>query len=153
MRLPIDARDVAPRLMTGVFMLHSGLSKHKNRHDEQMAQGVHGMAVGAYPFLDRVPPLTFLRLLSITEMSLGTALLLPLVPTAVGGAGLTAFSSALLGLYIRTPALREEGSLAPSEQGIAMAKDSWLFGIGLGFLTDACVSREHRRRSASRWCH
>lgn len=37
------------------------------------------------------------------------ALLLTVVPTAVAGAGLAAFSAGLLGLYLRTPGMRQEG--------------------------------------------
>lgn len=54
----------------------------------------------------------------------------------VAGTALTAFSAGLLGLYLRTPAMREEGSLRPSQQGMAIAKDIWMFGIGLTLLID-----------------
>ncbi|MFJ6211775.1 hypothetical protein ACIQGZ_00255 [Streptomyces sp. NPDC092296] len=141
MRLPIKARHLAPRLITGAFILNSGLGKFQARHDEQTAQALHGMAAGSYPFLRRVPPATFVTLLAAAETALGGALLLPVVPTAVAGAGLTAFSGGLLGLYFRTPGLRKPGSLAPTQDGLPIAKDSWLLGIGLGFLTDACAER------------
>lgn len=39
-----------------------------------------------------------MRLLSACEIALGSALLVPIVPAAVAGAGLTAFSGGLLGL-------------------------------------------------------
>jgi hypothetical protein len=39
------------------------------------------------------------------------------VPSLVAGAALTAFSGALLGLYLRTPGMHEEGSLLPTPQG------------------------------------
>ena len=62
------------------------------------------MAVGAYPFLARLKPKDFARLLSISEIAVGSALLLPIVPAGAAGAGLTAFSAGLVGLYARTPA-------------------------------------------------
>ena len=62
--------------------------------------------------------------------------MLPIVPTAVAGAGLAAFSAGLVGLYLRTPGMREDGSLRPTQQGIALAKDVWMLGIALGFLID-----------------
>jgi hypothetical protein len=61
------------------------------------------------------------------------------VPGAVAGAGLAAFSGGLLGLYARTPGLRKPGTLQPTENGIAIAKDIWLAGIGLGLVIDDCA--------------
>jgi hypothetical protein len=58
------------------------------------------------------------------------------VPSALVGAALTAFSGALLGLYLRIPGLRQEGSLRPTNQGIPIAKDVWLLGIGLALVVD-----------------
>ncbi|MFH9729866.1 hypothetical protein [Streptomyces sp. NPDC017260] len=141
MRLPIEPRHVAPRLATGAFILNSGLAKRGA--DEQTASMLHGMAKNAYPFLGRVRPTTFVRLLSAGEMALGAALLLPVVPTAVAGAALTAFSAGLVGLYLRTPGMREEGSLRPTQEGTALAKDTWMLGVGVGFVVDA-ATRESR---------
>ena len=70
------------------------------------------------------------------EVALGTALLIPFVPDVLAGAGLTAFSGGLLGLYARTPGLRKEGSLFPTQDGIALAKDVWMTGIGVSLLVD-----------------
>jgi hypothetical protein len=99
------------------------------------------MAVGSYPFLARLKPKDFARLLSISEIALGTALLLPVVPTAVAGAGLTAFSGGLLGLYARTPGMTREDGIRPSQQGIPLAKDVWMLGIGIGLTIDALTDR------------
>ena len=60
-------------------------------------------------------------LLAVSEVALGTALLIPFVPDVVAGAGLTAFSGGLLGLYARTPGLRKEGSPFPTQDGITLA--------------------------------
>ncbi|MFD5655666.1 hypothetical protein [Streptomyces sp. NPDC127039] len=139
MRLPIELRHVAPRLATGAFILNSGLAKRGA--DEQTAAMMHGMAKNTYPFLGRLRPATFLRLLSAGEITLGAALLLPVVPTAVAGIGLTAFSAGLVGLYLRTPGMREEGSLRPTQDGTALAKDTWMLGIGIGFVVDGATGR------------
>ncbi|MFC5957647.1 hypothetical protein ACFP51_25225 [Streptomyces pratens] len=141
MRLPIELRHVAPRLATGAFLLNSGLSKRVV--DEETAAQLHGMAKNTYPFLGKVPAATFARLLSAGEITLGAALLLPVVPTVVAGAGLAAFSSALLGMYLRTPGMREEGSLRPTQQGTPLAKDVWMLGVGIGFVVDE-MTRDRR---------
>ena len=130
------------RLATGAFVLHSGLQKW--RGDEQTAQGLHGMATGTYPFLASVEPTRFLRALAVGELVTGAALLVPFVPRAVAGALLTGFSVGLMGLYLRTPGMREPGSLAPTQQGLAIAKDVWMLGIGTGLVLDDVLDRRAR---------
>ena len=131
----VRLRHLPGRLTTGVFIVNSGLSK---RHaDDDTAAALHGMAAAAYPFLRSIPPQRFVRLVSAGELALGTALLLPVVPAVVAGAALTAFSAGLLGLYLRTPNMRAEASLRPTQQGLTIAKDVWMFGIGLTLLIDA----------------
>jgi uncharacterized membrane protein YkgB len=103
---------------------------------EDQARGVHGMAVGAYPFLRRVPPTTFLRALAVAEIGLGAALLAPFVPNRLAGASLTAFSGSLLTMYLRTPTLHEPGSIWPTPAGIGVSKDVWMLGVGVGLLAD-----------------
>lgn len=131
MPLP-EPRDIPPRLATGAFILNSGLGKLKA--DEATAQGLHGMASTVYPFLGKLEPARFTRLLAWSEIAVGGTLLAPFVPTRLAGLVLTGFSGGLLGLYLRTPGMREPGSLRPSQNGVPLAKDSWMFGIGLGFL-------------------
>ncbi|MGY1718973.1 MULTISPECIES: hypothetical protein [unclassified Blastococcus] len=143
MGLPITLSEIPPRLSAGAFILNSGLGKRGA--DEQAAAGMHGFASGTYPFLARMEPQQFAKALSTAEIAVGAALLTPFVPTAVAGAALTAFSGGLLGLYLKTPGMRKEGSLAPTEQGLAIAKDSWLLGIGIGMLVRGTLEREPRR--------
>jgi hypothetical protein len=134
MRLPIKARHLPPRIAAGAFILNSGVGKWSA--DDETAAQLHGFAVGTYPFLSKLKPKDFVRLLSVSEIALGAALLLPVVPAAVAGAGLTAFSGGLLGLYARTPGMRKDGTPFPTQQGIAIAKDVWMLGIGLGLVVD-----------------
>lgn len=121
------------RAITGAFILNSGLTKLKA--DPETAEGVHGFATAAYPELKRMRPEEFTKLLATGEIALGVALLTPVVPAALAGAGLTAFSAGLLGLYLKIPGMRQQGTLKPTQEGTAIAKDSWLFGIGLSLLT------------------
>jgi hypothetical protein len=83
----------------------------------------------------------FARLLAASEIALGTSLLLPIIPTWLTGAGLTAFSGGLLGLYAKTPGMRKEGSPFPTQQGVPLAKDAWMLGIGLGLIIDDLTDR------------
>ncbi|MQA01946.1 MAG: hypothetical protein GEV07_04190 [Streptosporangiales bacterium] len=134
MRWKTMLRDLPGRTAAGAFILNSGLSKRSA--DAETAEHLHGMASGTYPFVKNLDAQTFTRLVSAGEITLGTVLLLPVVPTAVAGAGLAAFAGGLFGLYLRTPGMRQEGSLRPTPDGIALAKDTWLLGMGLGFVLD-----------------
>jgi len=143
MALPISLSEIAPRISAGAFILNSGLGKRGA--DEGTAAGLHGFATGTYPFLKSVDPATFVKVLAYSEIAVGTALLTPFVPTAVAGALLTGFSGGLLGLYLNTPGMRKPGSLAPTQEGLTVAKDVWLLGIGIGLLTRGTIDREPRR--------
>jgi hypothetical protein len=136
------ARQLPARLTTGAFILNAGVGKWSA--DEETAARLHGMAVGTYPFLAQLKPKDFARLLAASEIALGSALLLPVVPAGLAGAALTAFSGGLLGLYLRTPGMRQEGSLRPAQQGTALAKDVWMLGIGLSLLADALTDQQAR---------
>ena len=57
---------------------------------------------------------------------------------------LTAFALGTLGLYLRTPGMRQEGSLRPTQQGIPLAKDAWMVGIGLALMIDEVAGRANR---------
>ena len=122
------------RITAGAFILNSGIGKLSA--DEETAAQLHGFAAGTYPFLNKVKPKDFARALAITEITLGAALIIPWVPSLVAGAGLTAFSGGLLGLYVRTPGMRKDGTPLPTQQGIPLAKDVWMAGIGLGLVID-----------------
>ncbi len=123
--------------MAGSFILNSGLSKLNG--DDDQAKAVHGMASGAFPALDKVAPRPLLKALAIGEITLGGALLTPLVPAGLAGLGLTAFSGALLTMWWRTPGMHAEGSPRPTQQGQAIAKDVWMLGIGTGLVIDAAL--------------
>ena len=128
-----------PRLITGAYIVNTGVSKLGA--DEETAKRLHGMATAAYPLLGKLDAQIFTRLLGAGEITLGASLLLPIVPTALAGLGLAGFSTGLLGLYLRIPGMRQNGSLRPTAQGTPLAKDAWLLGIGLSFVLDTILSR------------
>ncbi|GAA3388025.1 hypothetical protein [Cryptosporangium minutisporangium] len=145
MRFLGQLSHLPPRIATGAYILNSGLSKRNA--DDQAAAGMHGMAAGTYPFLAGIEPKQFAKYLSTAEIALGAALLVPVVPAAVAGAGLAAFAGGLLGLYLKTPGLREEGSLRPTQAGTPIAKDVWMFGIGAGLVLDSLSNRATKKKS------
>lgn len=124
--------------------MNSGLSKLKA--EEETAKHLHGFASGTYPFLENAPPQQFVKALGAAEVALGGALLLPVVVgDGLAGLGLTAFASGLLGLYMKTPGMREDGGVRPTQDGIAIAKDVWLAGIGLTLMSSSLTTRRINR--------
>ena len=134
MRLRLAARDIPGRFATGAFILHSGLEKWHGPAEQ--AEAVHGMAATAFPILRPIPAARFLRLLAASEVVTGSLLLAPFISNAIAGTALTGFSGALLGMYARTPAMHNPGSVWPTQAGIAVSKDVWMLGVGLGLLAD-----------------
>ncbi len=135
MRRRPSLHAIPGRLATGAFILHSGMEKWGA--PPERAAGLHQTASAAFPVLRSLSPGVFVRLLSVSEVATGSLLLAPFVRNRVAGAALTAFSGALLTMYWRTPAMRREGSIWPSPAGLAVSKDVWMLGIGLGLLADA----------------
>lgn len=140
MGLPIKLRHLPPRLAAGAYILNSGLGKRGL--DEESAAGLQAMGANAYPQLKEMSPQDFGKLLSTGEIALGAALLAPIVPSWLAGLGLTAFSGSLLRMYLNTPGLTEEDGVRPTNDGVPIAKDVFLLGIGLGLLVDAMTSRK-----------
>lgn len=135
------AMQLPTRLATGAFILNSGWSKWEA--SDEKAKHLHAVAKDAYPMFENVDSAVFTKALSIGEMALGGALLLPIVPEWMAGAGLTAFSAGLLGLYARLPGMRQPGSVRPSDDGLPLAKDSWMLAIGLSLLAGAVTKAPH----------
>ncbi|NEA88613.1 hypothetical protein G3I20_20695 [Streptomyces sp. SID8111] len=133
------ARQLPLRLSTGLFFLNSGLAKRGA--DDATAEGLHQFASGTYPVLEKYSAAQFTRVLSAGEIAIAGALLLPVVPAAVAGGAVTAFAAGTLGLYLRTPGMRQEDSLRPTEQGVPLAKDVWILGIGLSLLAEGLRRR------------
>jgi uncharacterized membrane protein YphA (DoxX/SURF4 family) len=131
-KLKMKFRDLPGRVSTGSYILHSGLEKWGG--DEQRAEIIQGMAAGAFPRLKQIPPAQFLRLLSASEVALGGALLTPFVSSFTAGAALCGFSGSLLAMYWRTESLHKPNSPWPTQGGLAISKDVWMFGIGAGLM-------------------
>lgn len=135
-------RTMPTRAATGAYILHTGWEKWHG--SKEQAEGVHGMASGAFPVFASMKATDFLKLLSVGEMAVGAALLAPVVPSALAGVALTGFSGALVTMYLRTDGMHKPGSVWPTPQGTAISKDVWMLGIGLGLIIDGLTSRRDR---------
>ncbi|MPV87311.1 hypothetical protein [Georgenia ruanii] len=139
MGLPLRLRHVPARLATGAFILNSGITKRGLT--EEAATGLQQMAVQAFPQFGQLSAKDFGKLLSTAEIALGSALLLPIVPTWLAALGLAGFSGALLRVYTKVPGLTQEGSLRPTQDGTVIAKDVWMAGIAWSLLVDEVTAR------------
>ncbi|MEJ6018808.1 hypothetical protein [Corynebacterium sp. H113] len=128
----IDLATYPARLFPGLVFLNSGLGKRGL--DEEGAKGLQDFAGVALPFVKKLEPTTFGKLLSTAEIVTGAALLTPFVPNVVAGTALAGFGAGFTAMYLRTPGLTEEGSVKPTQDGLPMAKDTWLLGTGLALM-------------------
>ena len=136
---------VPVRLATGAIILDQGLLKLDA--DEDTARWLHGQAVVAFPQFADMDPKDFVQLLSASEIALGAALLgIGFVPSGLAGLGLSAFAGSLTRLYLTAPGTRREGTVAPSHQGIGLAKDSWMLAIGVALVLDSVLGSGRGRR-------
>ena len=145
MSITAKLRRAPGRVVTGALILNAGIGKLGG--DEETAGALHGMASGAYPHLAKIEPKLFLKVVAVSEVALGAALLLPIVPAGLAGLGLVAFSGSMLGMWWRTPGMHEEGSPRPTQQGVAIAKDVWMLGIGTGLVIDAVTAESKAART------
>ena len=58
------------------------------------------------------------------------------MPKKIAGAALGAFSAGLLSMYFRNPAMTESDGIRPSQEGMSLAKDSFMLAIAGALLTD-----------------
>ena len=125
---------VALRLASGAFILNSGIGKLGL--ETEHAAGLQQMALNTFPQLNDIAPEKFGQYLSYGEIGLGSALLLPFLPSRLVGLALTGFAGSLVYTYLKTPGMTQADGFRPTAQGTAMAKDIWLLAIGLALLFD-----------------
>lgn len=137
------------RVTTGAFILNAGIGKLGA--DEGTAQFLHGAAASTYPSLFKdMDPTKFARMLALSEIGLGAALLAPMVPATVAGAALTGFGGSLIGMYLKTPSMTLDDGVRPSQEGTAVAKDVWLVGAGLTLLSQGIAAAAKSGAKSSR---
>ena len=115
------------RAVPGAFILNSGIGKLGM--PAEMAAGLQGMAAQGVPPLAKLTPEQFAKFLSYGEIAVGASLLLPFVPTKLAGLALAGFSGSMVSMYLRTPGMTQDDGVRPTQDGTAVAKDTWLLAI------------------------
>ncbi|MCW4467161.1 DoxX family membrane protein [Glutamicibacter sp. MNS18] len=141
----ISIANAALRLVSGAFILNSGINKL--RLDEESAAGLQQLATNGVPQLASLEPAAFGKMVSGAEIGLGSALLLPLIPSRLAGLGLAAFSGVLLSSYLRTPGMTESDGVRPTADGTALAKDIWLAGIAVALIFGRRSYRQQKKKN------
>ncbi|WP_114854035.1 DoxX family membrane protein [Brachybacterium sp. YJGR34] len=122
------------RAVPGAFILNSGIGKLGL--PAEAAEGLQAMAARGVPPLENLTPEQFAKFLSYGEIAVGAALLLPMVPTRLAGLALAGFSGSMVAMYLRTPEMTEADGIRPSQEGTAVAKDSWMLAIAAALLLE-----------------
>jgi hypothetical protein len=120
------------RAVPGAFILNSGIGKLGM--DEETAAGLQQTAANGVPMVEKLTASQFGKFLSYGEVAVGSSLLLPFVPTRIAGAALTTFAAGLVANYFSIDSMTEDDGIRPSQDGIPLAKDTWLAAIGLALL-------------------
>jgi hypothetical protein len=138
---------VPVRLATGAIILDQGLLKLGA--DEDTVNWLHGQAALAFPQFADMDPKDFVQLLSTGEIALGAALLgIGVVPSGLAGLALGVFGGSLTRLYLKAPGTRREGTIAPSQQGVGLAKDAWMLAIGTALVLDALFGSRRKKKKS-----
>lgn len=124
--------NLALRAIPGAFVLNSGLNKLGM--DKDTAAYLQGEAAKGVPMVADMDAEQFGKLLTYGEISVGAALLLPFVPNRIAGLALGAFSAGLLSVYLKDPSKTEDDGIRPSQDGIPLAKDSWMAAIAIALI-------------------
>lgn len=124
--------SAALRGITGAFILNSGIGKLGLRGEA--AEALQGMAAVGVPALAKLSPDDFGKFISYSEVGIGSALLLPVVPRRLAGAALTTFGAGLLTIYFNSEGMTEDDGIRPTTEGNDLAKNSWLVAAGIALM-------------------
>src|SRR5690625_6487426 len=111
--------------------------------DEETAAGLQQMAANGVPMVENLTASQFGKFLSYGEIAVGSALLLPFVPTRLAGLALAGFSGSMVSMYLRTPGMTQSDGVRPTQEGTAIAKDTWMLAIAGALLLNQSRSKKN----------
>ena len=141
MEISANLRRAPLRLSTGAFVVNSGITTFNA--DIEASKKLQANAARLVPQVERMDPRTFAKMLAAGEVTLGAALILPVVPAAIAGLGLSAFAASLLAAQRPANGQHAEGMNEPPTQAAPTATDAWMLGAGLSLFLDALTSPAH----------
>jgi hypothetical protein len=141
MEISANLRRAPLRLTTGAFVLNSGISTFNG--DGAKTSRLQTSAARLVPQVERMDPRTFTKVVGVGEVTLGAALMLPVVPAAVAGLGLSAFAASLLASQRPVNGQHADTSDEPATQPVPEATEAWMLGAGVSLLLDALTTPAH----------
>ena len=144
MEISANVRRAPLRLTTGAFVLNSGVSTF-NASDAKI-QRLQASAAQLVPQVGQMTPRTFAKALAAGEVALGTALMLPIVPPAIAGLGLSAFAASLLATRRSSSGQHTDPPGETSTGPVPGATEAWMLGSGVALLLDALTTPAHDKR-------
>jgi ElaB/YqjD/DUF883 family membrane-anchored ribosome-binding protein len=129
MAISADLRRAPLRLTTGALVINSGISQFNA--DAEASAKLHQTASKYVPQLERLDPQVFSKMVAAGQLTVGAALLVPIVPSVAAGLGLS-----LLGGSLAATKWRTDGMQTPTE-------DVLLAGSGVSLLLDSLTSPAH----------
>ena len=140
--------DLPTGLVTGGYILHSGLDKWR-ADDAARDSGPRNGGRDVSGVEIRAPGPDFTRLLAASEIAMGAALLAPVVPAAISGGHPHRVLGRAPGSLHPRPGLRKPGSVWPTHRASASARTSWNLGISTGPPRGSCGTRREGAESAN----
>lgn len=137
-------RQIPARVAAGAYLINSGINKLDL--PEETVASLQDLGAQGVPQIKQIDRAQFGKLLAYGEIAMGGLLLLPFVPGWLAGLPVTAFSAGLLNAYRKTPGMTVDG-IRPTQEGIGMAKDVFLLGIGGSLVLDAFTGPSKRQEA------
>ncbi|WP_297187879.1 hypothetical protein [uncultured Corynebacterium sp.] len=138
--------SAAFRVIPGAFILNAGIGKLGM--DESSSAGLQNMAATGIPQMKEIPTDKFGDFIAYSEIGIGATLLAPFVPDRLAGMVLTPFAAGLLSMYFGNPENTEDDGIRPSQEGLPLAKDSFLLAIGLGLALKGKDDKKTKKEKA-----
>ena len=139
MQISANVRRAPLRLTAGAFVLNSGVGRFSASGDETTTS-LQASAAKLIPQVQRMDPRTFAKVMGAGEVALGAAVMLPIVPAAVAGLGLTAFAASLLATR---PSTNGQHADVDNETAVPNVTEAWMLGSGVSLLLDALTTPAH----------
>jgi hypothetical protein len=128
-------------LSAGAFVVNSGVSRFGA--DDAAMKRLQTSAAKLVPQVERMSPRTFSRAVAAGEVTLGTAIMLPLVPAAAAGIGLSVFAASLVAARQPTSGQHVDPTDDATGSAVPNATEAWMLGSGVSLLLDALTTPAH----------
>lgn len=115
------------RGISGAYFVQSGVGKLSM--STEAAEGLQQFASTGVPQVTKLDPDTFGKVVSVSEIGVGAALLTPFVPNRLAGLALAGINTGFLSIYFRNDQMTKKDGVRPTEAGTGLSKDLFIAAI------------------------